>query len=185
MTTKALSKNHYSFDELTGLANKNPPYPKRKSTVSDSTKTTKGINRQQAFRGLSDVVEGFYYPNSDNTEKAIVYQKVRNFPLSTSTKLFTQSDPLRAMLLGLPHGEFILHNHLEKTDGSLPKSINKKTIKVENDFSENQIDDDLAEYYERSESPEIIESFLDVVKSMPIINEQYDSIYSDEELDEL
>jgi hypothetical protein len=56
---------------------------------------------------------------------------------------------------------------------------------LENDFSENQIDDDLAEYYERSESPEIIESFLDVVKSMPIINEQYDSIYSDEELDEL
>lgn len=56
---------------------------------------------------------------------------------------------------------------------------------LENDFSENQIDDDLTEYYEQSESPEIVNSFLDVMKSMPIINEQYDSVYSDKELDEL
>jgi hypothetical protein len=56
---------------------------------------------------------------------------------------------------------------------------------LENDFSENQIDDDLTEYYEQSESPEIVNSFLAVMKSMPIINEQYDSVYSDEELDEL
>jgi hypothetical protein len=154
MTPKTISKNPYSFDELTRFANKNPLSLKRKSIVSDSTKTTKGINRQQAVRGLLAILEEFDYPNSDNTEKAIVGQEVRNFLL-------------------------------EKIDGSPPKSINKKIVKVENDFSENQIDDDLAEYYERSESPEIIESFLDVVKSMPIINEQYDSIYSDEELDEL
>ena len=73
----------------------------------------------------------------------------------------------------------------EKIDSSLSKSINKKTIKVENDLSENQVDEDLTEYYEQSESPEIVNSFLVVMKSMPVINEQYDSIYSDEELDEL
>lgn len=154
MTPKTISKNPYSFDELTRFANKNPLSLKRKSIVSDSTKTTKGINRQQAVRGLLAILEEFDYPNSDNTEKAIVGQEVRNFLL-------------------------------EKIDGSPPKSINKKIVKVENDFSENQIDDDLTEYYEQSESPEIVNSFLAVMKSMPIINEQYDSIYSDEELDEL
>ncbi|MEB3189562.1 MAG: hypothetical protein VKL42_04375 [Snowella sp.] len=156
MTTKALSRNPYSFDAFTKFTNKNSLYQKRKSIVSnyDSSKTTKGINRQQAVRGLLAILEEFDYPNSDNAEKAIVGQEVRNFLL-------------------------------EKVDGSLPKSINKKTIKVENDFSESQVDEDLTGYYEQSESPEIIESFLRVVKSMPIINEKYDSIYSDEELDEL
>ena len=45
--------------------------------------------------------------------------------------------------------------------------------------------DDLFDCYEQSESPEIIESFLKVIKSMPIIDEKYDSIYSDEEIDDL
>lgn len=56
---------------------------------------------------------------------------------------------------------------------------------LENDFSENQIDDDLTEYYEQSECPEIVNSFLALIKSMPIINEQYEFVYSDKELDEL
>lgn len=156
MTTKPLSKKPDIFDDLTNFANRNPGIPKKRPSISicELTKTTKGINRQQAVRGLLAILEEFDCPNSDNPEKAIVGQEVRSFLL-------------------------------EKIDGSPPKSISKKTIKVENDFSENQIDDDLTEYYERSESPEIIESFLDMVKSMPIINEQYDSIYSDEELDEL
>lgn len=38
-------------------------------------------------------------------------------------------------------------------------------------------------YYQESESPEIINSFLSVAKAMPVANNQYDSIYSDEELD--
>ena len=128
MTTQVPSKNPYSFDALTKFANKNPLYPKRKSIVSnyDSVKTTKGINRhQQAVKGVLAIVEEFCYPNSDNTEQAVVYQEVKNFLQ-------------------------------EKIDGSLPKSINKKTIKIENDFSENQIDADLTEYYEQSESPEIV-----------------------------
>jgi len=155
MTINTLQKKHYSFADLTNFANKNPGIQKKRSNTSsyESTKTT-GISRQQAVKGILAVVEEFCYPNSDNTEQAIVYQEVKN----------------------------LLQ---EKIDGSLPKSINKKIIKIENDFSENQIDDDLSAYYEQSESPEIIESFLRVVKSMPIINEQYDSVYSDEELDAL
>jgi hypothetical protein len=156
MTTKALSKKHYSFDDLTNFANKNPRIPKKRSSFSiyELTKTTKGINRQQAVRGLLAILEEFDYPNSDNTEKAIVGQEVRNFLL-------------------------------EKIDGSPPKSINKKIVKVENDFAENQIDDDLAEYYEQSASSEIVESFFAFMKSMPIVDGEYDSVYSDEELDEL
>ena len=38
-------------------------------------------------------------------------------------------------------------------------------------------------YYQESESPEIINSFLSLVKTLPVGNEQYDSIYSPEELD--
>lgn len=68
--------------------------------------------------------------------------------------------------------------HLDDEEKALMENL-------ENDFSENQIDDDLTKYYEQSESPEIVNSFLAVMKSMPIINEQYDSVYSDEELDEL
>ena len=56
---------------------------------------------------------------------------------------------------------------------------------LENDFSENQIDEDLTEYYEQSESPEIVESFFAFMKSIPIVDGEYDSVYSDEELDEL
>ena len=158
MTINALNtlpRKHYSFDDLTKFANKNPGIQKKRSSASsyESTKTT-GISRQQAVRGVLAVVEEFCYANPDNTEQATVYQEVKNFLQ-------------------------------EKIDGSLPKSINKKTIKVENDFSENQIDDDLTKYYEQSESPEIVNSFLAVMKSMLVINEQYDSIYSDEELDEL
>jgi hypothetical protein len=74
--------------------------------------------------------------------------------------------------------EIAIALHLDKEEKALMESI-------ENDFSENQIDDDLTEYYEQSESPEIVNSFLAFMKSMPIINEQYDSVYSDKELDEL
>lgn len=38
-------------------------------------------------------------------------------------------------------------------------------------------------YYQESESPEIINSFLSVAKAMPVANNQCESIYSDEELD--
>jgi|LakMenEpi03Aug12_release.lakeMendotaPanAssembly.Ray.scaffolds.fasta_scaffold893646_1 hypothetical protein len=74
--------------------------------------------------------------------------------------------------------EIAVSLHLDEEEKALIENL-------ENDFSENQIDDDLTEYYEQSESPEIVNSFLAVMKSMPIINEQYDSVYSDEELDEL
>lgn len=38
-------------------------------------------------------------------------------------------------------------------------------------------------FYQESESPEIVNSFLSVAKSMPSEDTEYDSIYTDEELD--
>ena len=187
MITKVPSKNPYSFDALTKFANKNPLYPKRKSIVSnlDSVKTTKGINRQQAVKGVLAVVEEFCYPIAVITWVrciGVFYSKpFENFIAPHTTEYRYNSDNTEQAIVYQEVKNFLQ----EKIDSSLSKSINKKTIKVENDLSENQVDEDLTEYYEQSESPEIVNSFLVVMKSMPVINEQYDSIYSDEELDEL
>lgn len=57
----------------------------------------------------------------------------------------------------------------------------KLTITPEKQERVNEDEED--RYYNESESPEIVNAFLDVIQNTPITPEQTYSIYSDEELD--
>lgn len=129
-------------------------YTKTKSKATKKTRQVKKPDKQQVAKDFLANFEEHCLPNSDETDKADIYNKVKN----------------------------LLLDEIEVSSKS--SQTVTKSIKITPEKEESVYEDEEDISYNEAESPEIINAFLNLVVSVPITPEQNYSIYNDEELDD-